>query len=117
MFSAWTKLAVALTLSLALVAAPCKNCQPKDPAQDQAKHCGHDCCPKPKPVKQSCSWQPADYDAVEKAKDVHAGEPLTTSLDIAAPEAFVPVFSAGRPAAAFDTSPPPVYLTTANFRI
>ncbi|MBI4889608.1 MAG: hypothetical protein HY821_03215 [Acidobacteria bacterium] len=113
MLPRWAQLVFSFLLCLTLVGAPCRNCQPKE----QAKHCGHDCCPKPKPVKQSCSWQPADYDAVEKAKDLHAGEPLAVAVQIAAPETLVPVISAERPAPVVDTSPPPVYLANASFRI
>lgn len=115
MLPAWAKLAAALTLSLALVAAPCKNCQPK-PQPAEQKDCGHDCCPKPKPAQKSCSWQPADYDAVEKAKDTSAAVPALVALT-QAPLALAPLPSSlpqDRPA--LDPSPPPIYLSTSSLR-
>lgn len=115
MFSAWAKLAVAFTLSLALVAAPCKNCQPK-PQQKSQQDCGHDCCPKPKPAEKTCSWQPADYDAVEGAKDAASSAPALITLPeapISFAQAF-PVAESDRPEC--DPSPPPVYLSTSNLR-
>jgi hypothetical protein len=65
----WLKLLGGLAMSVALIAAPCKNCEPK-PAKSQPQNCGHDCCPKPKPEQQSCKWQPADYAASEAKKTV-----------------------------------------------
>lgn len=60
----WLQLAITAVVALSLVAAPCKNCQPKQ--QTQPASPAHDCCPKPKPQQpESCSWQPAAYDAVE----------------------------------------------------
>lgn len=65
----WLKLVSVLAMSAALIGAPCKNCEPK-PAKSQPQQCGHDCCPKPKPEKQSCKWQPADYAASEAKQAV-----------------------------------------------
>lgn len=116
MFSSWAKLAVAFTMSLALVAAPCKNCQPKA-QQNHQQDCGHDCCPKPKPAQTTCSWQPADYDAVEGAKDTSAAAPVLMALP-EAPVEPAPAFSgleSVRPAA--DPSPPPVFLATSSLRL
>ncbi|MBI5281237.1 MAG: hypothetical protein HY858_06090 [Candidatus Solibacter usitatus] len=110
----WLKLGAVLLLSLSMVAAPCRNCQPK---QETAKHCGHDCCPKPKPVhgpEKSCSWQPAGDAAVE-GKDAKqdlaitppgAAAGLPASVDLPAPHQ--PVLLANVILAA---SPPPLYLS------
>jgi len=69
MLRPWLQLAITFIVAVSLVAAPCKNCQPK--AQTETKDCGHDCCPKPKPQKsESCSWQPAAFDAVESKSDL-----------------------------------------------
>jgi hypothetical protein len=115
MIPVWAKLLVVFTLSLALVAAPCKNCQPKA-HQQQQNDCGHDCCPKPKPAQKSCSWQPADFDAVENAKDTAAALPALVELPQAPvePAPAAASFETLRPAV--DPSPPPVYLSTSNLR-
>lgn len=102
MLPSWAKLAAAALVCVSLIGAPCKNCQPRD---DQPVH---DCCPKPKPTH--CSWQPAAYDAVDKANH--------HSLDAPAPAAFVSfepltlIVGAAltAPPAAIDTSPPPTPL-------
>lgn len=111
----WLKLLAAASLSLALVGAPCRNCEPK-PAKAQAQHCQHDCCPKPKPEKPACKWQPADYAAVEVKLEAPA-----------APEAGILVAVAGlvQPAASWRTldipqaqsEPPPLFLAHRQLRI
>lgn len=120
MLFTWAKIAVAFGLCLTLVAAPCKNCQPKAPAQQQndqhQKDCGHDCCPKPKPAQQACSWQPADFDAVEKAKDTSVAVPTMVELPHAAFEPVPAMSGLERSRPAVDPSPPPVYLSTTNLR-
>ncbi|HEY3444471.1 MAG TPA: hypothetical protein VGK29_27215 [Paludibaculum sp.] len=69
MLRPWLQLAITSLVALSLVAAPCKNCQPKQQSQPTAP--AHDCCPKPQPQKsESCSWQPAAYDAVEAQADI-----------------------------------------------
>jgi hypothetical protein len=72
-----------------MLGAPCRNCAPKEAPK---AHCGHDCCPKPKPAQESkpCSWQPAGFDAIEKAKETihpgwHAVELPSPRLDAAQP--------------------------------
>lgn len=115
MFSAWARFAAALTLSLALVAAPCKNCQPK--AQDKHQQdCGHDCCPKPTPAQKSCSWQPAGYDAFEGAKDAAVPAPALMALTevLVEPAPAISIVESVPPTV--DPSPPPVYLSTSNLR-
>ena len=81
---AWFQVSMLLLLCTALVAAPCRNCQPTPKAETQKSH---DCCPKPKsqPVK-SCLWQPADLAAVD---DTHR-------VDIAIPAAPVQLLAAER---------------------
>jgi uncharacterized low-complexity protein len=116
MFSTWAKLALASILSLALVAAPCKHCQPKT-QQNRPQDCGHDCCPKPKPAQTACSWQPADYDAVENAKATSAAAPALSALP-EAPVEPAPATSGvegARPDA--DPSPPPGFLATFSLRL
>jgi hypothetical protein len=74
MMRPWLQLAITFAIALSLVAAPCKNCQPKP--QAETKDCGHDCCPKPKPQQtESCGWQPAAYDAVETKSDISIDTP------------------------------------------
>lgn len=64
----WARLLSTLGLAVAILGAPCRNCAPKE---EPKAHCGHDCCPKPKPAREHkpCSWQPAGFDAIEKAKE------------------------------------------------
>ena len=74
MLRPWLQLAVTALVALSLVAAPCKNCQPKQQSQPAAP--AHDCCPKPQPQKsESCAWQPAAYDAVEAKADIGIDAP------------------------------------------
>lgn len=64
----WARFLAVIGIAVAMLGAPCRNCAPKE---EPKAPCGHDCCPKPKqssPVK-SCSWMPAGFDAVEKAKE------------------------------------------------
>ena len=69
MMRPWLQLAITFVVAISLVAAPCRNCQPKP--QTETKDCGHDCCPKPNPRQpESCGWQPAAYDAVEAKSDI-----------------------------------------------
>lgn len=68
MIQNWARFLATIGIAVAMLGAPCRNCAPKE---DPKPHCGHDCCPKPKqssPVK-SCSWMPAGFDAIEKAKE------------------------------------------------
>ena len=74
MMRPWLQLAITFVVAISLVAAPCKNCQPKP--QAETKDCGHDCCPKPKPQpSESCGWQPAAFDAVETKSDITIDAP------------------------------------------
>ncbi len=101
----WVRFLATIGLAAAMLGAPCRNCAPKE---DPKPHCGHDCCPKPKPDHESkpCSWQPAGFDAIEKSKE-------SVSPDWQA-SAFVPLqLESGaqalkRPAGLFlDDLPPP----------
>jgi len=64
----WARFLATLGIAVAMLGAPCRDCAPKE---EPKAHCGHDCCPKPKPNHQSkpCSWMPAGFDAVEKSKE------------------------------------------------
>jgi len=80
----WLQLAITFLVSLSLVAAPCRNCQPKQQSHSTAP--AHDCCPKPKPQKsEPCAWQPAAYDAVE-SKAVTAIEAPAVPVQLTATE-------------------------------
>lgn len=107
------KFLAALALSLSLVAAPCGNCQPK-PADEQAQQCNHDCCPKPKPEKTACKWQPADYAAVEAKQETQAAP----DFDFASNEAILSPLPESAPAAApaVKAEPPPIYLAHRQLR-
>ena len=73
----WLKCLAALAMSVALMAAPCKNCESK-PAKAETQKCQHDCCPKPKPENASCRWQPADYAAVEAKQEIQSAPRLSS---------------------------------------
>lgn len=105
----------ALTVSLALVAAPCKNCDPK-PVKADAQKCQHDCCPKPKPEKANCKWAPADYAALEAKQELQASAQVELSLMTVAFEA--PLFK-GQPVLEpqAESEPPPIYLAVRQLRI
>jgi len=93
MMRPWLQLAITFVVAISLVAAPCKNCQPKP--QAETKDCGHDCCPKPKPQQsESCGWQPAAFDAVEAKSDLVIDTPAILPAAAAARQ---PVFSSIRP--------------------
>ena len=112
MLSAWAKVVVAFGLCLSLVAAPCKNCQPKP--QAETKDCGHDCCPKPKPQQtESCGWQPAAFDAVETKSDITLDAPAVLPV-LASVE--LPV-SESRQLLLQATNPPPVSRSITLLRI
>jgi len=115
MLRSWAKIVAALVVSLTLVAAPCKNCGPKQ--QEQASRPGHDCCPKPKAPdeKERCGWQPADFVA-EKAKDTKVALPQLAEapVEAALPMVFAP---AEHVPVSAEPSPPPIYLSTLNLRI
>lgn len=110
----WLKLVAAVAMSVALIGAPCKNCEPKA-AKSQPQQCGHDCCPKPKPEKQSCKWQPADYAASEAKLAVQPAPETafeaTVLEELARPLGTAAVFAPQRRA-----EPPPLYLTHRQFR-
>jgi len=97
----WLQLAITFLIALSLVAAPCRNCQPK--TQADSKQAGHDCCPKPKPQKsESCTWQPAAYDAVEAKSDITIDAPAIlpalAAIELPAAESVQPtVLSLVRP--------------------
>ncbi|MBI5086373.1 MAG: hypothetical protein HZB13_17480 [Acidobacteria bacterium] len=119
MASKWLKLGAILLLSLSMVAAPCRNCQPKP---ETAKNCGHDCCPKPKPAhnpQKSCSWQPAG-DAALETKDAKHDPSFTLAFTVSLPApvdltaAYHPILPAD---VALAASPPPLYLAHASFLI
>jgi hypothetical protein len=107
------KFLAALALSVSLVAAPCKNCQPKSSA-DQAEQCQHDCCPKPKPEKPACKWQPADYAAVETKHEIQAAPEFA----LGSIEAISIPLPASAPAASpqVKAEPPPLYLALHQLR-
>lgn len=67
-FQHWARFLATIGLAAAMLGAPCRNCAPRE---DPKPHCGHDCCPKPKPGPEStpCSWQPAGFDAIEKSRE------------------------------------------------
>jgi hypothetical protein len=101
---------VCLMLSISLLAAPCRNCQPKPEAVKQASH---DCCPKsklPQAPSRTCSWQPADFDSTDAKQQVQTVVLLlpAPAILIEAPAPAPDVFFAP---AKVDTSPPPLYLT------
>lgn len=108
----WLKAALAAMLSIALFGAPCRNCQPQT---QQKAHCGHDCCPKPKPV-QSCTWQPSDTAATDAKAQVEVAAPEMPVLAMAV-EAALPDVQTVRFEPCFDSSPPPLYLAHSSFLI
>lgn len=109
----WLQLLTSFALSVALVAAPCKNCEPK-PAKARPQHCQHDCCPKPRPEQPACKWQPADYAAIEAKQETQAAPEFSfetvAAATLGAPETV--------PAAApqVRAEPPPLYLTFQQLR-
>lgn len=110
----WLKLLAALSLSVALIGAPCRNCEPK-PAKEEAQKCQHDCCPKPKPEKAGCKWQPADYAAVEAKQEFQAApqmECLTSAPAILVSDRTLEAVAAPQA----ESDPPPLYLTHHQFR-
>lgn len=106
------KLLAALALSVSLIAAPCRNCEPK--SGDQAQQCKHDCCPKPKPEKPACKWQPADYAAVEAKHDAAPAPQFA----LAPNEAVLSPLPESAPVAAprVQSEPPPIYLALSQLR-
>ena len=85
MIRRWAHLLVTFGLAVAMLGAPCRNCAPKE---EPKAPCGHDCCPKPKPERESkpCSWQPAGFDALETAKQAVTPDwQFTAVLDSPAP--------------------------------
>ena len=111
----WLKILAALTMSLALMAAPCKNCDPK-PAKAEAQKCQHNCCPKPKPEKAGCKWAPADYAALEAKQDLQASPQVELSL---LPVSYETLDFTGCPVLEpqAESEPPPIYLAHRQLRI
>lgn len=114
MLRRWAQAMASIALAIAVVGTPCRNCQP---APDERSSSGRDCCSKSKPAQKSCSWQPAGFDAVEKAQQVI--EPAPAAV---VPAAWMeaPVAEAQGtegPAPAPDSSPPPLFLSQRNLRI
>lgn len=107
------KFLAALALSVSLVAAPCRNCQPK-PSGEQTQQCKSDCCPKPKPEKPACKWQPADYAAVEAKHDAAPVPEVALSPN----EAILSPLPEALPVAAprVQSEPPPIYLALRQLR-
>ncbi len=74
MIRSWVQLLGVAALAAAMLGAPCRDCFPREETPATAP-CGHDCCPKPRPAKESskpCSWQPAGFDALETVKQLVA---------------------------------------------
>lgn len=105
------KFALVLLISLSLVGAPCRDCQPR---QDKA-HCQHSCCPKPKPA-QLCTWQPSDVDRLDTSQHVVVEAPPTAVLT-ALVTAPVPAVRPGWAVEETAASPPPLYLIHATLLI
>jgi hypothetical protein len=70
----WLQGMLCFTVALCLAAAPCRNCRPQAAAPAPS---GHDCCPKPAPVKDcaggetsGCKWQPSEKAAPESKIEV-----------------------------------------------
>ncbi|MCX7602860.1 MAG: hypothetical protein N2036_02180, partial [Bryobacteraceae bacterium] len=86
-----------LALAVAMLGAPCRDCFPREEAKPKAP-CGHDCCPKPKPAKESkpCSWQPAGFDALETARQTVAPEWQAAELPAAPAQSLLPMPPAER---------------------
>jgi hypothetical protein len=101
-------------MSVALVAAPCKNCGQK-PVNAETQKCKHDCCPKPKPEKADCKWQPADYAAVEAKQELQS-VPQTDSASVAADVEVFAWTSETVLAPRGEAEPPPLYLSHHQFR-
>lgn len=105
MIRSWPRFLASVGLAIAMLGAPCRNCAPKE---EPKAHCGHDCCPKPKPERESkpCSWQPAGFDAIERAKQ--AVEPDWQAQEFApASPAVAALFSEAAMASFLDDRPPP----------
>jgi hypothetical protein len=101
----WARLLATVGLAVAMLGAPCRNCAPKE---DPKPACGHDCCPKPKPHEnsKSCSWQPAGFDAVEKAKISITPDWQSSALVADSIAPAVSITAAPRAALAEDRPPP-----------
>lgn len=109
------KFLAALVVSLALTAAPCKDCEPK-PVKAQAQNCQHDCCPKPKSQQQDCKWQPADYAAIEARQELQTAPEFGLAAALPADSAE-PVATAILSEPPAEAEPPPRYLTHRQLRI
>ena len=93
MMRPWLQLAITFFVTISLLAAPCRNCQPK--SQTDAGQSGHDCCPKPTPQNsEPCAWQPAAYDAVEAKSDITIDAPAVlpalAAIELPAAESIQP---------------------------
>jgi len=106
----WLKLATVAMLCISLFGAPCRNCQPKE----TKAHCGHDCCPKPKPAP-GCAWQPSDTASTDAQAAVELAPPEQTQSELAStPLAMEREYS---PEVRVDWSPPPLFLSHSAFLI
>lgn len=111
----WLKSLAALAVSVAFLAAPCKNCEPQ-PAESQQRQCQHDCCPKPQPEKQTCKWQPADYAAVEAKQFGQPAPEFALETNEANLTAW-PVLQSHSPTPQAQAEPPPLFLSRLPLRI
>jgi hypothetical protein len=100
----WVQILGIIGLAAAMLGAPCRNCAPKEEAKAP---CGHDCCPRPKPAKESkpCTWQPAGFDALEKSKESPAPEWQAAEAPVLRQPAM-PAWMPERKAPLCDGSPP-----------
>ena len=107
----WPQFALIFLISLSLVGAPCRDCQPKQ----KRAHCSHSCCPKPQPDK-GCAWQPANVDTLDTHQqiDIEAPLPEAQILEVASPAFPVAPLSADDQP---DASPPPLYVAHQSFLI
>lgn len=111
---AWLQVSMLVLLCTALVAAPCKNCQPSPQAESRSEH---DCCPKPRsqPVK-TCLWQPADFDAVDSTHKVEIRLPAMPAAPLAVRDVVLESVDE-RPQPVPVWSSPPIYVVTAALLI
>lgn len=102
----WAQFLGVAALAVAMLGAPCRDCFPREEAKAP---CGHDCCPKPKPARESkpCSWQPAGFDALESAKHTAAPELVAVLLPAAIMQAAPVAPCSERVCADWHAPPPP----------